>query len=74
MMATLLKWIRGEHETGAEPCDPLQELVEVARASEQEAWEAVNESRRRRGEPPVSGNGQRGTFPIADFVRREGRG
>jgi hypothetical protein len=36
-----------------EHCDELCETLRAAQVSTQEAWAAVNESRRTRGEPPL---------------------
>ena len=51
----LLDWLfRPAPPDAAQRCDPLIDIIDRARDSQREAIEAVNESRRRRGEPPMA--------------------
>lgn len=50
----LLDWLlRPAPSKPAQRCDPLADIIDVARDAQREALAAVNESRRERGEPPL---------------------
>ena len=53
MMAKILEALGLEPPPAEEGRDPVHDLVQRANAQTADSWHVVNESRQRRGEPPV---------------------
>jgi hypothetical protein len=65
MIDALLGWLRGgPHVPLAH--DPLRELIERAHDSQREAWDAVNQRRRERGECPLRPPSWEGLMGLPD--------